>query len=188
MEKYLVSSEIIDFDDIDVANRAKQLAGGTTLEVAQRCFEWVRDEIDHSNDIGAQQLTCNASEVLRKGHGLCYAKSHLLAALLRANAIPTGFGYQRLYDDAGDYMLHGYNMIHIGEQGWYRVDARGNKPGVDAQFMPPREQLAWRGDGPGECDYRINLAEPLPQLVRVLHSGLTVAEAWSFFPKSVPMG
>jgi len=36
-------------------------------------------------------VTCKASDVLIYGTGYCYAKSHLLAALLRANAIPAGF-------------------------------------------------------------------------------------------------
>jgi len=39
-------------------------------------------------------VTCSASEVLREGTGICFAKSHLLAALLRAVGIPAGLCYQ----------------------------------------------------------------------------------------------
>jgi len=35
------------------------------------------------------------------------------------------------------------NAVYLSEYGWVRVDPRGNKPGVDAQFTPPHEQLAF---------------------------------------------
>jgi transglutaminase-like putative cysteine protease len=89
-------------------------------------------------------VTCRASEVLQHKTGYCFAKSHLLAALLRANQIPVGFCYQRLSidDNGAPYSLHGFNAVYFPEVGWYRVDARGNKEGVTAQFTPPQEQLA----------------------------------------------
>nr|WP_269749949.1 transglutaminase family protein [Polyangium fumosum] len=84
----------------------------------------------------AGPLTCTASEVLRHRTGFCYAKSHLLAALLRANGLPAGFCYQRLAHGSG-YCLHGFNAVELPGIGWYRIDARGNKPGIDAAFDPP---------------------------------------------------
>ncbi len=80
---------------------ARTLATGSDnrIAVARRCFEWVRDKIRHSRDSGLQPVTCTASDVLRIGSGYCYAKSHLLAALLRANGIPAGLCYQRLSRD-----------------------------------------------------------------------------------------
>ena len=41
------------------------------------------------------------------------------------------------------YTLHGLNAILLPEIGWYRVDPRGNRAGVNAQFIPPQEQLAF---------------------------------------------
>jgi hypothetical protein len=58
------------------------------------CFEWVRDEIRHSYDYQMNPVTCRASDVLEYKTGYCFAKSHLLAALLRANQIP--FNWMRL--------------------------------------------------------------------------------------------
>lgn len=43
-----------------------------------------------STDCKLSRITCIASDVLRHKTGYCYAKSHSLAALLRANGIPTG--------------------------------------------------------------------------------------------------
>jgi transglutaminase-like putative cysteine protease len=185
LSAYLASSEVIDWQDDAVRQQAAALVADDRPETAKRCFEFVRDEIAHSVDIDAEQLTCRASEVLRLGHGYCYAKSHLLAALLRANAIPSGFDYQRLDDDDGHFMLHGFNTLYLPPWGWYRLDARGNKPGVDAQFMPPMERLAWSNEGPGEVHYRINLSAPLPQVVAALQQPLTVAQLWPVLPSEI---
>lgn len=142
MEEYLRASEVIDWQHPEIIELAKQIASGhkTSMEIAKACFQWVRDEIRHSFDYQINPVTCRASDVLKYKTGYCYAKSHLLAALLRANQIPAGFCYQRLsIDDKGaPYSLHGFNAIYLLEIGWYRVDARGNKEGVDAQFSPPQ--------------------------------------------------
>jgi transglutaminase-like putative cysteine protease len=155
-----------------VRSKALKLASGASgdLEIARRCFEWVRDNIQHSSDYKRNPVTCAASEVLANSTGYCYAKSHLLAALLRANVIPAGFCYQRLsIDDKGPpYSLHGFNAIYLPEFGWYRVDCRGNKPGVDAQFCPPEERLAFRLNFPVERNFREILPEPLPIVVSAL--------------------
>jgi hypothetical protein len=68
------------------------------------------------------------------------------------------------------------------------VDARGNKPGVDARFAPPQEYLAWPVEQPGELDYGLNLAEPLPEVIAVLRRPLSVSEAWTVLPSAVRMG
>jgi transglutaminase-like putative cysteine protease len=187
---YLAPSAVIDHEHPAVRRQAAMLARGVNGrdELARRCFLFVRDAIDHSFDINAGAVTCSASEVLQAGHGICYAKSHLLAALLRANAIPAGFGYQRLADDDGGFVLHGYNTLWLPEHGWYRIDARGNTGGIDARFQPPQEQLAFATDGAGEVDYRLNLAAPPACVVRALQQSETVAALHRALPTSVPMG
>src|ERR1700752_201368 len=141
MEPFLRATEIIDWRNPSVGSKALELAKGASgdLQIAQRCFEWVRDRIRHSSDYKRNPVTCAASEVLAAGTGYCYAKSHLLAALLRANRIPAGFCYQRLsMDEVGaSYCLHGLNAVHLPEFGWYRLDPRGNKPGITGKFSPP---------------------------------------------------
>ena len=115
-------------------------------------------------------VTCRASDVLHHKTGYCYAKSHLLAALLRANGIPAGLCYQRLsLDETGTpYCLHGLNAVHLPEVGWYRMDARGNRSGVNAQFTPPQEQLAFKIQFAEEADFPIIFAEPLNVVVEAL--------------------
>lgn len=172
MNKYLQKSTYIDFDNPEIIRKAAQLAKGASSEqdLIRRCFEFVRDEIKHSWDYKLNPVTCRASDVLLYGTGYCYAKSHLLAALLRKNGIPTGLCYQRLSvnDKEPPYCLHGLNAVFIKEYGWYRIDARGNKPGIDAKFTPPVEALAFSIHDREERDLPEIWANPHPEVVRVL--------------------
>lgn len=172
MELYLEATEYIDWQQPDVVKKAQSLAYGllTDEEVAKACFEFVRDEIKHSWDYQMNPVTCKASDVLFYGTGYCYAKSHLLAALLRANKIPAGLCYQRLTisNDEPPFCLHGLNAVYLKQHGWYRIDARGNKEGVDAQFIPPLEQLAFPILSEGEADFPEIWSEPLTVVVGVL--------------------
>lgn len=176
-KNYLAATELINWHEPAVLGLAASLAKGSTetCVVARRCFEWVRDEIKHSSDCKLNPVTCKASEVLAAGTGYCYAKSHLLAAILRANGIPAGFCYQRLsIAGAGPpFCLHGLNAVKIPDIGWYRVDARGNRADVHAEFKPPVECLAFSIQCDGERDLPEIYAEPLPEVIRVLRNHQT---------------
>ena len=175
-QAYLSKSDIIDFHCPAVRAKAASLAAQCTseLELIEITYAFVRDDIAHSIDCGGTAFTCRASDVLRVGEGLCYAKAHLLAALLRANGIATGFCYQLLgLADEHDpqHVLHGLNAVWLKDlQQWRRLDARGNKPGVDAQFLPyGAERLAFTVHPQfGEVDYPHIFAEPDPGLVALL--------------------
>lgn len=194
MHAYLAASTYIDLAHPLIQQQAATLAAGcvTPADIVSRCFSFVRDEIRHSGDYqragqpapADNPLTCKASDTLRYRTGFCYSKSHLLAALLRANGVPTGLCYQRLtVDEVGPpFCLHGLNAVWLAEHGWYRLDARGNKPGIDAAFTPPVEQLAFAIRVPGEADLPEIWAEPLPMIVAALTSGQTVAAMLDDFP------
>ena len=185
MNKYLESSEFIDWEDINVLNKAQELAEGTSNSgiIAQKCFEFVRDEIKHSLDYKLNPVTCKASDVLTHGTGYCFAKSHLLAALLRANKIPAGLCYQRLtITDVPPFCLHGLNAVYLERFGWYRIDARGNKQGITAEFCPPIEKLAFHIATQGEADLPEIWAEPLPIIIRALAQGKTFQEVADSLP------
>ena len=175
MKRYLTHSKYINFEDPSILSLAKSLAKNCSNEndIVQKCFEYVRDEIKHSSDFRLNPITCKASDVLLHKTGYCYAKSHLLAALLRANGIPAGLCYQRLsVDNSGDapYCLHGLNAVYLKAHGWYRIDARGNKDGVNAQFSPPQEQLAFPIRSKNERDLPEIWAEPLDIIIKVLEN------------------
>jgi Transglutaminase-like superfamily len=172
MENYLRCSEYIDCNHPDIVSLARWLADGAESDhdVAEKCFEWVRDNIRHSWDFRLNPVTCRASDVLRHKTGYCYAKSHLLAALLRASNIPAGLCYQRLSleGNGAPYCLHGLNAAYLRDYGWYRMDARGNKDGVNAGFDPPRERLAFAVTEKLERDFPEIRPEPLPAVIKAL--------------------
>jgi transglutaminase-like putative cysteine protease len=179
-------SEYIDFTHPLVAETATQLASGASddIAIAKRCFEFVRDEIRHSWDFKMNPVTCRASDVLIQRTGFCYAKSHLLAALLRANHIPAGLCYQRLTveSDRPPYCLHGLNAVYLKPYGWYRVDARGNKSGVTAEFTPPTEQLAFAILNEMEMDITKICAEPLSSVIHALTQYSTIEQVYENLP------
>jgi len=186
MAPYLESSRYIDWHHPAVAQKATELGTGASSEheLVRRCFEFVRDTIQHSVDYQRNPVTCAASDVLLHGTGYCYAKSHLLAALLRANGVPAGLCYQRLSvgTDGEPFCLHGLNAVFLKEHGWYRIDARGNKPGVDAAFCPPKEQLAFPILKKEERDLPEIWAEPLAIVVDALTRHETVLQVLENLP------
>jgi hypothetical protein len=129
---------------------ADRLSAGATddVEIVRDFFNFVSNDISHTFDIGANEVTCKASEVLKYGHGICYAKSHLLAALLRSSGIPAGFCYQRLEstDSIYGFVLHGLNAVFFKDTGtWVRIDARG-KVGAQVIFDLGQDMLAFKVD------------------------------------------
>lgn len=171
---FLAPSPVIDFTNPIVATKACELCGDLTdpTAMAEACFLFVRDTIRHSADFQCNPVTCAASDVLRHGTGYCYAKAHLLVALLRACGLPAGLCYQRLLlDPEADqhrFCLHGLAAVLLPQGGWYRIDPRGNKPGVEAQFDPPHERLAFSIRYPGEADLPGIHPEPFPEVVAAL--------------------
>lgn len=187
--EFLCSSPIIDWDHSAVLTLAKSLGrSGDSTEVAKRCFEWVRDEIQHSGDFRRDPTTCRASDVLQHRTGFCYAKSHLLAALLRANGLPAGLCYQRLSvgDSGPPYCLHGFSAVKLPGFGWYRIDARGNRNDVDAQFRPPVEQLAFQLGSGEEVEFENIFPEPLDCVVQALQQKTTWQSVLAQLPDVAP--
>ena len=185
MNKYLEATEYIDWKKPAILAQAKILAKGSSApeETARKCFEFVRDDIKHSWDYKLNPVTCKASDVLNHGTGYCYAKSHLLAALLRANNIPAGLCYQRLtITDIPPFCLHGLNAVYLESFGWYRIDARGNKQGVSAEFCPPIERLAFPIATQGEADLPEIWAEPLPVVIQALKQYKTIQDVANNLP------
>ncbi|WP_027086994.1 transglutaminase-like domain-containing protein [Cohnella panacarvi] len=183
---YLAEAEELDYSDPSIRELAATLYGiakGDELLFVQAAYEYVRDEISHSWDIQASRVTCRASDVLRYRHGICYAKSNLLAAILRSQGVPAGFCYQRLtLGDTPDtgHCIHALNAAYIGRLGkWIRIDARGNKDGIDARFALEGEQLAFPIRAHyDEIDYPGVYANPNPKTIAALKGSTDVLEMY----------
>lgn len=157
------------------------------MDYIKIAYEFVRDHIGHSADINEDAITCTASDVLKAGHGICFAKSHLLAALLRCKSVPTGFCYQKLILDdetAPVLIYHGLNGVYMKDLGrWIRLDARGNKDGVNAQFSVETEQLAFPVRPElGEIDNLFVYPDPDKKVLETLKKFGTRTELWDNLP------
>jgi len=191
LSAFLASDEVVDWRNSAVQSQADAIVRGLSddVEMARRLFEWVRDEIAHSKDIESDVVTCSASQVLSAGTGICYAKSHLLAAFLRAVNIPAGFCYQVLR--SGQYpsqmVLHGLNGIYLPcLDRWIRVDPRGNTNGISAQFSLEEEQLAFSMvPDQGEYIYNWIYSNPAPEVVSVLSRYTSRLEMWPELPQCI---
>ena len=189
LEAYLKEDDVIDFGNEDIVKLADLLSQNTNSEIEyiKAAYEFVRDKISHSADINEDIITCSASEVLKAGHGICFAKSHLLAALLRCKGIPTGFCYQKLILDdetAPVLIYHGLNGVYLKDYSkWIRLDARGNKKGVNAQFLVDEEQLAFpvRSEK-GEEDGFVIYPAPDVKILEQLRNNKTRTELWDDLP------
>lgn len=181
-DPFLRPTDVFDFTRPRVAALARELRGGPPESAARRMFEWVRDRIPHTGDAGHDAVTCVASEVLEVGTGFCYAKGHLLVALLRAAGLRAGVCYQRLSIGESRFVLHGLTGVELPGHGWYRIDPRGNGFGIDAQFTPPQEQLAHEPHMPGEWDSRLVFPDPLPVVENALRRWRRVSELSKAWP------
>jgi transglutaminase-like putative cysteine protease len=186
LRAYLKSTDFIDWQHPRVRARAKNLAEGheMTIDIARACYVWVRDKIPHTGDHGMSIVTCRASEAIIAQTGFSFSKSHLLAALLRANYIPAGLCYQRIRDSHSEsgFSLHCFNAVFLPKVGWYRIDARGNNDYIDAGFNPPKEQLAYPALQEGEADLPKIWADPLFLVIDVLRNRDTVEDLLSHPP------
>ena len=189
---YVKLDSIIDYDNgliKDLSDSLYEKSNGV-IDYIKNCFTYVRDNIKHSNDYGINDVTCKASEVLERGHGICFAKSHLLAALLRSKGIPCGFSYQKLIldDDLNPILIyHGLNGVYISElDKWIRLDARGNKEGVDAQFSLDEEKLAFPiRTNLGEVDNYTIYPNPDKNVIFALTNNKTRFELWANLPQEL---
>lgn len=171
-EVFLEETLVVDYGNRGIRALAALLVAEQPEKTARQCFLWVRDQISHSMDACREELPYRASDVLTLGTGLCFAKSHLLVALLRANGIASGFCYQRLMMDSSkpSYCSHGFVGVWLEGWGWYRCDPRGNKPGIACEFIPGQENLAYTASLAGEIDYPQIWASPWPELIIAMES------------------
>ncbi|MDH6219177.1 transglutaminase family protein [Streptomyces pseudovenezuelae] len=188
LSSYLAADEVIDHDHPLVRETAARLArnAADSYVYAQLAFEFVRDTIPHSQDSGDMRVTWRASGVLEQGTGICHAKAHALAALLRAEDIPTALCYQRLARGDGDgHVVHGLVAVRFNGA-WHRQDPRGNKPGVDARFSLDGERLAWVPDPKSsEMDYPVLYAEPHPAVLGALKAAPDRPQLWQTLPTAL---
>ena len=188
-KRYLDETESIDYNNPIILEKVDEIRKNSLSQIdyIENAYKFVRDEIPHSWDIRSETVSRKASEVLLNRTGVCWTKSCLLAALLRANGIPSGISYQFLTraddDDSEGYIIHALNTVYINELNkWIRLDARGNKENVHAEFSLDEERLAFPIRSQlGEVDYRDNNTDLDERLIRILQESRSILEVTTDF-------
>ena len=183
LKEFLRETTSIDYMHPLIQQKVQKLKNqsGDEIDYIKRSYFFVRDEIPHSWDIQAKIVSRTASDVLKNNTGICWVKSCLLAALLRANGIPSGISYQlltRADDESDGYMIHALNTVYIKDLNkWIRLDARGNNENINVRFSLDEEHLAYsiRNEF-GEIDYQDNHADLDQRLVDILAQSDNILE------------
>jgi transglutaminase-like putative cysteine protease len=189
---YLEKTDIVDFDSPVLQKKIQEISAqsGNDEVRAQMAFEYARDEIQHSFDLNSDRITITASEAIACGEGICFTKAHVLAALLRGLNIPAGFCYQRVTRKGtpeSGFALHGLNAVYLpSRKKWFRLDPRGNKPGVNSQFTIDQEQLAYPiRTELGEIDYPYVFATPPKAVIYAMQDSADCHELFHRRPETL---
>ena len=189
IREYLKCDDVVDFQKPEIKALADKIftEADSETDFVRRAYEYVRDTFPHSADINADEVAVSASDVLKTGHGICHAKAHLLAAILRCKGVPAGFCYQKLIlddDNAPVFISHGLNGVYLREfDKWIRLDARGNRSDDDARFSVEEEKLAFpvRVDKGEEEDLTI-YPDPKDFVIKSMRESKTRTELWINLP------
>ncbi|QSO49202.1 transglutaminase family protein [Alicyclobacillus mengziensis] len=192
---FLAASSIVDLEAPHIQKKLEEIRSVSKSDEQQAkiAFEFVRDEIGHSFDLDSDVITIAASEVLEVKEGICFAKAHLLAALLRGLGIPAGFCYQRVTRKGtveSGFALHGLNAVYLpSREAWFRLDPRGNREGVNSQFSLDHEQLAYKIQPDiGEIDYPYVFTDPLSEVMASMKNSVDCHELFTKRPDAIDAG
>ena len=75
--------------------------------------------------------------------------------------------------------------VFLKRHGWYRIDPRGDKAGIQTDFCPPGERLASALARQGEMDVSGRFADALPGVVSALQKWTTADEVARNLPDYV---
>ncbi|WP_296803600.1 transglutaminase family protein [uncultured Methanobrevibacter sp.] len=138
MENYLKETPSIDYVNPLIQDKVWELMSQSedNLDYIKRSYIFVRDEVPHSWDIKTDVVSKTASEVLENKTGICWTKSCLLAALLRANRIPSGISYQLLTRaDNAYFSLDGEHLAYTIRSELGEIDYHDNHADLDDRLV-----------------------------------------------------
>lgn len=145
MKEDLGATYYCDCDHPDIRKTADALRAGEDdpVVIAERTFLYVRDQFPFGFDLYRRK----ASQILHRGHGVCWNKALLLTALLRCNRIPARFGsipVSRSFAApaigkwawlANDPFNHCFTQAYVNQR-WTILDATLDRKTYEALFRP----------------------------------------------------
>ena len=151
-EIYLQSTFFIDSDSPQVIDYARNVTSGIQLDIekAIKLFYAVRDDIYYDPyRIDLKPQSFKASAVLTKRYGFCVPKAILLAAVARAENIPSRLGFadvknhlnsERLkrYMQTDEFIFHAYTELFL-ENRWVKATPAFNVSLCEKSGVTPLE-------------------------------------------------
>lgn len=122
---YLISSQMVNFSDTYAAvKKAHELAEGkeTDIEKVDAIYDYITSNIVYDDEkartVKSGYLP-SIDDIFKNNKGICYDYSSLLAAMLRAESIPTKLvtGYSTNLS-----AFHAWNEVYTKETGWIALN------------------------------------------------------------------
>jgi transglutaminase-like putative cysteine protease len=130
--EYLAATPLCNLHHLHLVELQKELVGnlGEPEKITQRIYNFLREKILYEFDL----WPVSAAETLQKGTGMCFNKSNLMVALLRASGVPAvyslvwiakgGFSFtteEGMFRKIQPRTVHAYVEAYLGEKkGWRR--------------------------------------------------------------------
>lgn len=124
--RYCDSDKLLDF----AWQHFGQIPNG--YERVQAICDWVHDNIEYR--YGSGEMDLSASDIIKRGFGVCRDFAHVVTALCRTFSFPARYVSGHLPDicfvvSTHPEDFHAYCEVYIGER-WYTFDARFNVPRI----------------------------------------------------------
>lgn len=192
LHRYLERTAVVDFDSEDVRVLANNLApyNCNDIEKVRAVFEYIQANIPHTFNTDRKEVACKASDAIRLGHGICYAKANLVAALLRYMNVPTGFCYQKYRMEGtpdSKFVLHCMNAVYLKDKGrWARIDVRTPDEDFDPRFKPYEDSGIYPIDpSMGEEEYPDIYVCPHPATIEALKKSKDAVRLHDSLPQDI---
>jgi transglutaminase-like putative cysteine protease len=152
LQVYLQPTQFIDSDSSEIIEYARDVVGDAIKDInkAIKLYYAVRDGITYDPyRIDFHPTALKASVVLAKGYGFCISKAVLLAALARAEGIPSRLGFADVKNHLATerfrklmqtdiFVYHGYTELFL-EKRWVKATPAFNRSLCDRFEVSPLE-------------------------------------------------
>ncbi|NQV91133.1 transglutaminase domain-containing protein [Candidatus Woesearchaeota archaeon] len=128
LEQYTIATETIDSNNINVINKASELAEGEDdlFKVSFKLAEWVERNIKYDLNTLTATASQSASWTLENKEGVCDEMTSLFVAMARSLGIPARFvsGVSYTTSDLFDkpWQPHGWGEVYFPDVGWVGFD------------------------------------------------------------------
>ncbi len=144
-EKYLIATESVTSNDLEIKKLASELAEGEDdlYNVVWKIALWTNQNINYSLETLTAEVSQNATWVLENRKGVCDELTSLFVAMLRSLKIPARFAVGQSYTNMiNGFGNHAWAEVYFPSYGWVAFDPTYGQYGyVDATHIKMKDEL-----------------------------------------------